>query len=105
MTNFFVTQVISYNRSCTESQGSSGTEKAGGLKNVKGTDGRRFEGEIYELTYNNNKDENDNYHDNDKYDDDNDNKIIILINNDFLKHKQGNINVKSRRFGIIMTPF
>ena len=49
MTIFFVTQVISYNRSCTESQGSSGAEKAGGLKNVKGTDGRRFEGEIYEL--------------------------------------------------------
>ena len=30
---------------------------------------------------------------------------IFLINNDFLKHKQANINVKSRRFGIIMTPF
>ena len=52
MTNFFVTQVISYNRSCTESQGSSGAEKAGGLKNVKGTDGRCFEGEIYELIVN-----------------------------------------------------
>ena len=52
MTIFFVTQVISYNRSCTESQGSSGAEKAGGLKNVKGTDGRRFEGEIYELIVN-----------------------------------------------------
>ena len=25
--------------------------------------------------------------------------------NDFLKHKQANINVKSRRFGIIMTQF
>ena len=31
--------------------------------------------------------------------------IKVLINNDFLKHKQANINVKSRRFGIIMTPF
>ena len=30
---------------------------------------------------------------------------FIFINNDFLKHKQANINVKSRRFGIIMTPF
>ena len=30
---------------------------------------------------------------------------LFLINNDFLKHKQANINVKSRRFGIIMTPF
>ena len=29
----------------------------------------------------------------------------VLIKNDFLKHKQANINVKSRRFGIIMTPF
>ena len=29
----------------------------------------------------------------------------MLINNDFLKHKQANINVKSRRFGIIMTQF
>ena len=29
----------------------------------------------------------------------------ILINNDFLKHKQANINVNSRRFGIIVTPF
>ena len=28
----------------------------------------------------------------------------IFINNDFLKHKHANINVKSRRFGIIMTP-
>jgi len=28
-----------------------------------------------------------------------------MINNNFLKHKQANINVKSRRFGIIMTPF
>ena len=26
----------------------------------------------------------------------------VLINNDFLKHKQANINVKSRRFGIII---
>ena len=25
--------------------------------------------------------------------------------NDFLKHKQANINVKSRRFGVIVTPF
>ena len=31
--------------------------------------------------------------------------IKILINNDFLKHKQANINVKSRRFGVIVTPF
>ena len=31
--------------------------------------------------------------------------IIVLIKNDTLKHKQANINVKSRRFGIIMTPF
>ena len=31
--------------------------------------------------------------------------IKVLINNDFLKHKQANINVKSRRFGIIVTPF
>ena len=30
--------------------------------------------------------------------------LIFLIKNDFLKHKQANINVKSRRFGIIMTP-
>ena len=29
----------------------------------------------------------------------------FLINNDFLKHKQANINVKSRRFGVIVTPF
>ena len=29
----------------------------------------------------------------------------VLIKNDFLKHKQANINVNSRRFGIIMTPF
>ena len=28
-----------------------------------------------------------------------------MIKNDFLRHKQANINVKSRRFGIIMTPF
>ena len=28
-----------------------------------------------------------------------------LINKDFLKHKQANINVKSRRFGVIVTPF
>jgi len=27
------------------------------------------------------------------------------INEDFLKHKQANINVKSRRFGVIVTPF
>ena len=33
------------------------------------------------------------------------NSFKILIKNDFLKHKQANINVKSRRFGIIMTPF
>ena len=32
-------------------------------------------------------------------------KLYFLINNDFLKHKQANINVKSQRFGIIMTPF
>jgi len=31
--------------------------------------------------------------------------VIYLINNDFLKHKQANINVKSQRFGVIMTPF
>ena len=31
--------------------------------------------------------------------------ISRIIDNDFLKHKQANINVKSRRFGIIMTPF
>ena len=30
---------------------------------------------------------------------------MIIIKNDFLKHKQANINVKSRRFGIIMTQF
>ena len=30
---------------------------------------------------------------------------MLLINNDFLKHKQANINIKSRRFGVIMTPF
>ena len=29
----------------------------------------------------------------------------ILIKNDFLKHKQANISVESRRFGVIMTPF
>ena len=29
----------------------------------------------------------------------------ILIKNDFLKHKQGNVNVKSRCFGVIMIPF
>ena len=28
----------------------------------------------------------------------------VLINKDFLKHEQANINVKSRRFGIIMKP-
>ena len=27
------------------------------------------------------------------------------INNDFLKHKQANINVNSRRFGVIVTLF
>ena len=27
------------------------------------------------------------------------------IKNDFLKHKQANVNVESRRFGVIMTPF
>ena len=27
------------------------------------------------------------------------------INKDFLKHKQANIKVKSRRFGVIVTPF
>ena len=31
--------------------------------------------------------------------------LLFLINNDFLKHKQANINVKSRRFGVIVTPF
>ena len=30
--------------------------------------------------------------------------INVLINNDFLKHKQANINVKNRRFGVIVTP-
>ena len=29
--DLFLTQVILYNRSCTESQGSNGAEKAGGL--------------------------------------------------------------------------
>ena len=29
---------------------------------------------------------------------------VTLIKNDFLKHKQANINVESRRFGVIMTP-
>ena len=29
----------------------------------------------------------------------------VWIDNDFLKHKQANINVKSQRFGIIMTLF
>ena len=29
---------------------------------------------------------------------------VPLIKNDFLKHKQANINVESRRFGDIMTP-
>ena len=33
------------------------------------------------------------------------NLTLVLINNDFLKHKQANINVKSQRFGIIVTPF
>ena len=32
-------------------------------------------------------------------------QLIDLINNDFLKHKQANINVKIRRFGVIVTPF
>ena len=31
--------------------------------------------------------------------------VIYLISNDFLKHKQANINAKSRRFGVIMAPF
>ena len=31
--------------------------------------------------------------------------VKILIKNDFLKHKQANSNVESRRFGVIMTPF
>ena len=31
--------------------------------------------------------------------------FIILINNDFLKHKQAKIKVNSRRFGVIVTPF
>ena len=30
---------------------------------------------------------------------------IIKIKNDFLKHKQANIYIESRRFGVIMTPF
>ena len=29
---------------------------------------------------------------------------ILSIKNDFLKHKQANISVESRRFGVIMTP-
>ena len=29
----------------------------------------------------------------------------VLINDDFLKHKQANIKVNSRRFGVIVTPF
>ena len=29
----------------------------------------------------------------------------FLINSDFLKHKQANINVSIRRFGVIVTPF
>ena len=31
--------------------------------------------------------------------------IIKIFDHDFLKHKQANINVKNRRFGVIMTPF
>ena len=31
--------------------------------------------------------------------------LEILFYQIFFKHKQANINVKSRRFGIIMTPF
>ena len=31
--------------------------------------------------------------------------FLVLIKNDFLKHKQANIKVNSQRFGIIMTPF
>ena len=31
--------------------------------------------------------------------------IEVLIKNDFLRHKQANIKVESRRFGVIMTPF
>ena len=30
---------------------------------------------------------------------------LLFINNDFLKHKQANISVKNRRFGVIVTPF
>ena len=30
---------------------------------------------------------------------------VFLINDDFLKHKQANINVKSRRLGVIVTAF
>ena len=29
----------------------------------------------------------------------------FLINNDFLKHKQANINLESQRLGVIGTPF
>ena len=29
----------------------------------------------------------------------------VLINDDFLKHKQANIKVNSRRFAVIVTPF
>ena len=31
--------------------------------------------------------------------------LLILIVIAYLKHKQANINVKSRRFGVIVTPF
>ena len=30
---------------------------------------------------------------------------LVLINNNFLKHKQVNIKVNSRRFGVVVTPF
>ena len=31
--------------------------------------------------------------------------VFGFIKNDFLKHKQPNVNVESRHFGVIMTPF
>ena len=52
---------------------------------------------------------NDDYDDdgndnNNNNDDDDDDDANVLINNDFLKHKQANIKVNSRRFGVIVTP-
>ena len=32
------------------------------------------------------------------------NKKLVNVDEDFLKHKQANINVKNRRFGVIVTP-